>query len=124
MDIKQFSAEGTIAGFTVAKDMVDVKYCILDSLAKRKIIKNTLYACALLSAHTHMHSAKGKKGTISRMSDQANSHSFIVYGCICSFVRSYILDQWYLRALDVYKTIDPKFPFVIYLVSLVNFLFI
>ncbi len=38
-----------------------------------KIAENTVYACALLSAHTDTHGTKGKKGTISRMSDQANT---------------------------------------------------
>ncbi len=38
-----------------------------------KIAENTMYACALLSAHTDTHGTKGKKGTISRMSDQANT---------------------------------------------------
>ncbi len=37
-----------------------------------KIAENTVYACALLSAHTDTHGTKGKKGMISRMSDQAN----------------------------------------------------
>ncbi len=37
-----------------------------------KIAENTVYACALLSAHTDTHGTKGEKGTISRMSDQAN----------------------------------------------------
>ena len=38
-----------------------------------KIAENTVYACALLSTHTNTHGTKGKKGTISRMSDQANT---------------------------------------------------
>ena len=37
-----------------------------------KIAENTVYVCALLSAHTDTQGTKGKKGTISRMSDQAN----------------------------------------------------
>ena len=40
--------------------------------AKGKIAENTVYACALLSAQADTHVTKGKKGTISRMSDQAN----------------------------------------------------
>ena len=40
---------------------------------KGKITENTVYACALLSAHADTHGTKGKKGTISRMSDQANA---------------------------------------------------
>ncbi len=42
--------------------------------AKGKIAENTVYACALLSVHADTHGTKGKKGTISRMSDQANVH--------------------------------------------------
>ncbi len=38
-----------------------------------KIAKNTVYACALLSAQADTHSTKGKKGMISRMSDQVNN---------------------------------------------------
>ena len=41
--------------------------------AKGKIAENIVYACALLSVHTDTHGMKGKKGTISRMSDQANT---------------------------------------------------
>ncbi len=41
--------------------------------AMGKIAENTVYACALLSAHVDTHGTKGKKGTISRMSDQANA---------------------------------------------------
>ena len=40
--------------------------------AKGKIAENTVYACALLSAQADTHGTKGKKGTISQMSDQAN----------------------------------------------------
>ncbi len=40
--------------------------------AKGKIVENTVCACALLSALTDTHGTKGEKGTISRMSDQAN----------------------------------------------------
>ncbi len=40
--------------------------------AKGKIAENTVYACALLSAHGDTHGTKGKKGMISRMFDQAN----------------------------------------------------
>ncbi len=42
--------------------------------AKGKIAENTVYACALLSAHGDTHGTKGKKGMISRMSDQANDN--------------------------------------------------
>ncbi len=37
--------------------------------ARGKTAENAVYACALLSAHTDTHGTKGKKGTISRMSD-------------------------------------------------------
>ena len=40
---------------------------------KGKIAENTMYACALLSAHADTQGTKGKKGAISRMSDQANA---------------------------------------------------
>ena len=40
--------------------------------AKGKIAENTVYVCSLLSAHADTHGTKGEKGTISRMSDQAN----------------------------------------------------
>ena len=40
--------------------------------AKGKIAGNRVYACALPSAHGDTHGTKGKKGMISRMSDQAN----------------------------------------------------
>ncbi len=48
--------------------------------AKGKIADNRVYACALLSAHTDTHGTKGKKGTISRMSDQANVKSGSIGG--------------------------------------------
>ena len=40
--------------------------------AKGEIAENTVYACALLSAHI---ATKGKKGKISWMSDQANGNA-------------------------------------------------
>ena len=40
--------------------------------AKGKIAENTVYACALLSAHADAQGTKGKKRMIFRMSDQAN----------------------------------------------------
>ena len=43
--------------------------------AEGKITENTVYACALLSAHGDTHGTKGKKGMISRMYDQANCTS-------------------------------------------------
>ncbi len=42
---------------------------------KGKMAENTVYACALLSAQADTHGTKGKKGTISRMSDQANAQN-------------------------------------------------
>ncbi len=42
--------------------------------AKGKIAENTVYVCALLSAHADTHGTKGQKGTISQMSDQANNY--------------------------------------------------
>ena len=48
--------------------------------AKGKIAENRVYACALLSAHTDTHSTKGGKGTISRMSDQANDGKLKIHG--------------------------------------------
>ena len=53
---------------------------------KGKITENTVYACALLSAHADTHGTKGKKGTISRMSDQANAK-------IDKFINEYLLEK-------------------------------
>ena len=59
------SAQGCVSKYSLGRDDVTLP-------AKGKIAENTVYACVLLSAHTNTHDTKGKKGTISRLSDQAN----------------------------------------------------
>ena len=51
---------------------VNFKWCSSSFSSKGKIAENTVYACALLSAHADAHDTKGKLGMISRMFDQAN----------------------------------------------------
>ncbi len=43
---------------------VDARVDVTLRHAKGKIAENTVYACALLSAHTDTHGTKGKKGTL------------------------------------------------------------
>ncbi len=42
--------------------------------AKGKIAENTVYACALLSPYADTQRCQGKKGMISRMSDQGQAN--------------------------------------------------
>ena len=59
--------------------------------AKGKIMENRVHACALLSTHTDTHGTKGKKGTISRMSNQANTNKGKAYVAFsrAAFMRSF-----------------------------------
>ncbi len=77
-----------------------------------KIAENTVYACALLSAHNDTHGTKGKKWTISRMSDQANGRSYIQgFNFVARSVNNqswlFLLPSRFARTTDSRRTQAP-----------------